>query len=58
MTAKKIIEQILMTHPEISREQILERLDREKRKTGSFISDDVILRMIAAEFGGFGSRLE
>lgn len=51
MTAEKIIEQILVTHPEISREQILERLDREKRKTGSFISDDVILRMIAAEFG-------
>lgn len=51
MTAKKMIEQILATHPEISREQILERLDREKRKTGSFISDDVLLRMIAAEFG-------
>jgi len=51
MTAKKIIEQILATHPEISREQILERLDREKRKTGSFISNDVLLRMIAAEFG-------
>jgi len=51
MTAKKIIEQILATHPEISREQILERLDREKRKTDSFISDDVLLRMIAAEFG-------
>jgi len=51
MTAKKMIEQILATHPEISREQILERLDREKRKTGSFIADDVLLRMIAAEFG-------
>jgi len=51
MTAKKMIEQILATHPEISREQILERLDREKTKTGSFISDDVLLRMIAAEFG-------
>jgi ssDNA-binding replication factor A large subunit len=51
MTAKKMIEQILATHPEISMEQILERLDREKRKTGSFISDDVLLRMIAAEFG-------
>jgi ssDNA-binding replication factor A large subunit len=51
MTAKKMIEQILATHPEISRERILERLDREKRKTGSFISDDVLLRMIAAEFG-------
>lgn len=51
MTAKKMIEQILAAHPEISREQILERLDREKTKTGSFISDDVLLRMIAAEFG-------
>lgn len=51
MTTKKMIEQILLRHPEISREQILERLDREKRKTGSFISDDVLLRMIAAEFG-------
>lgn len=51
MTAKKMIEQILATHPEISREQILERLDREKTKTGSFISNDVLLRMIAAEFG-------
>lgn len=51
MTAKKIIEQILVTHPEISREEILERLDKEKTKTGSFISDDVLLRMIAAEFG-------
>jgi len=51
MTTKKIIEQILATHPEISREEILERLDNEKTKTGSFISDDVLLRMIAAEFG-------
>jgi ssDNA-binding replication factor A large subunit len=51
MAAKKIIEQILMRHPEISREEILKRLDKEKRKTGSFISDDVLLRMIAAEFG-------
>ena len=51
MMAKKMIEQILATHPEISREQILERLDREKTKTGSFISDDILLRMIAAEFG-------
>ena len=51
MTAKKIIEQILLRHPEISRKEILKRLDKEKTKTGSFISDDVLLRMIAAEFG-------
>jgi len=51
MTAKKTIEQILTRHPEISREQLLEKLDKEKTKTGSFISDDVLLRMIAAECG-------
>ena len=51
MAAREIIEHILMRHPQISREEILERLAREKRKTGSFISDDILLRMIAAEFG-------
>jgi len=51
MTNEEIIEQILIGHPQISREEILERLDKEKRKTGSFISDDALLRMIAAEFG-------
>jgi ssDNA-binding replication factor A large subunit len=56
MSAKKIIEQILAMHPEISRERILERLDKEKMKTSSFISDDVLLRMIAAEFGVEASK--
>jgi len=51
MTTERIIEQILSKCPEISREEILERLEREKSKTGGFISDDSLLRMIAAEFG-------
>ena len=51
MAAEKIMEQILSNHPEISREEILERLNREKRKTGGLIADDALLRMIAAEFG-------
>jgi replication factor A1 len=50
MSAEKIIEQILSRRPEISREEILEKLEMEKRKTGGFISDAVLLRMIAAEF--------
>ena len=49
MTVERIIEQILSTHPEISREEILQRVDKEKRKTGGFIAHDVLLRMIAAE---------
>lgn len=51
MTTERIIKQILSMHPEISRKEILERLEREKRKTGGFISEGTLLRMIAAEFG-------
>jgi replication factor A1 len=50
MSTEKIIEQILSERPEISREEILEKLEMEKRKTGGFISDKALLRMIAAEF--------
>ncbi|MDH5459731.1 MAG: OB-fold nucleic acid binding domain-containing protein [Candidatus Bathyarchaeota archaeon] len=53
---EKIIEQILSRHPEISREEILERLEREKRKTDGLISDEILLRMIAAELGVEFSR--
>jgi len=51
MSTEAIIEQILSRHPEISRDEILERLEKEKRKTGGFISEVTLLRMIAAEFG-------
>ena len=50
MSTEKIIEQILSRRPEISREEILEKLEMEKRKTGGLISDKTLLRMIAAEF--------
>lgn len=51
MTKEKVIEQILSSHPEISREEILERLERKKRKTDGLIADETLLRMIAAELG-------
>jgi ssDNA-binding replication factor A large subunit len=50
MSAEKIIEQILSARPEIARKEILEKLEMKKSKTGGFISDAVLLRMIAAEF--------
>ena len=50
MSTEKIIEQILSRRPEISRKEILEKLEMEKRKTDGFISDETLLRMIAAEF--------
>jgi replication factor A1 len=46
-----IINQIMTICPMVSRNQILERLGNEKRKTGGFISEEILLRMIAAEFG-------
>jgi replication factor A1 len=51
MSIEKLIEQILSKHPEISREELMKRLEREKEKTAGFISDKSLLRMIAAEFG-------
>jgi replication factor A1 len=50
MSTEEIIEQILSRRPELSREEILEKLEMEKRKTGGFISEETLLRMIAAEF--------
>jgi replication factor A1 len=51
MTKEELIERILSDNPEISREEILERLEGERRKTGGLMADEVLLRMIAAELG-------
>jgi len=51
MAAEQLIEQILSKHPEVPREQIEARLAKEKKKTNDLISDEILLRMIAAEFG-------
>ena len=50
MSPERIIEQILSRRPEISREEILEKLEKERRKTDGFFSDETLLRMVAAEF--------
>ena len=49
--SEDVINQIVTLCPMISRDQILKRLDKEKQKTGGFISEETLLRMIAAEFG-------
>ena len=51
MTTEEIIQQILSKRPEISREEILERLKTEKSKTGGLIADATLLRLIAAKYG-------
>ncbi|MGQ9507403.1 MAG: OB-fold nucleic acid binding domain-containing protein [Candidatus Bathycorpusculaceae bacterium] len=51
MSVEKLIEQILSRRPEISREALMEKLEKEREKTAGFISDESLLRLIAAEFG-------
>jgi len=56
MTAEEIIEQILSKHPEISREEILGKLEKEKKKAHGLIEDAILLRMVAAGFGVESSK--
>jgi len=51
MTTQDIIEKILAKNPEISQEQILEKLKAEKSRTGGLLGDDTLLRLIAAKYG-------
>jgi len=51
MNAEEIVCEILAARPEVTRQQILERVEGEKKKTGGLISDETLLRMVAAELG-------
>lgn len=51
MTIEQMIEQIRSKHPEISKDEIAERLKIEKHRTNGFISEDTLMRMIAIELG-------
>jgi len=51
MTAEQIIAHILSKHPEASIEEIVKKLEKERHKTNGLISDEILLRIIAAELG-------
>jgi replication factor A1 len=51
MTTDHVIASILSQHPEITREEITEQLEKERRRTNGFISEKTLLRMIAARLG-------
>jgi ssDNA-binding replication factor A large subunit len=51
MKSQEIVDRILSSCPGVSKDQVLERLEAERVKTGGFISDEALLRLIAAEFG-------
>jgi|Deesub1362A_J573_1020465.scaffolds.fasta_scaffold02250_8 replication factor A1 len=51
MSINEIIDKIIDKNPHISREQLLERLKKEKTKIGGLISDETLMRMIATDLG-------
>ena len=51
MSNEELIQQIMSKHTEVSREHILESLEAEKEKTGGLISNETLLRLIAARYG-------
>jgi ssDNA-binding replication factor A large subunit len=51
MTIEQMLNRILSSCPSLSKEEILERLEKEKGRTGGLISDEILMRFVAAEFG-------
>ena len=51
MTTQDIIQKILAKNPEVSREKIFEKLRHERVRTGGLLSDETLLRLIAAKYG-------
>ena len=51
MTTQDLIQEIQRQNPLISQEQILERLQAERTRTGGLLGDETLLRLIAAKYG-------
>ncbi|XHH08446.1 MAG: OB-fold nucleic acid binding domain-containing protein [Candidatus Bathyarchaeia archaeon] len=51
MTTQEIIAGILAKHPEMSEQQIQETLLQERARSGGLLSDETLLRLIAARHG-------
>ena len=51
MTIQDLIQEIQRQNPLISQEQILEKLQTERAKTGGLLGDETLLRLIAAKYG-------
>jgi len=51
MTTQDLIREIRAKNPQISQEQIQEKLKAERARTGGLLRDETLLRLIAAKFG-------
>lgn len=46
-----LIDAIISKNPKVSKEELLRNLEEKRKKSGGLISDEVLLRMVAAELG-------
>jgi replication factor A1 len=51
MTTQEIIDKILEENPEVSQDEVLKKLQFEKSRTDGLLSDETLLRLIAAKYG-------
>lgn len=51
MSVDDVLDRIVAGSPAVSRKQVLARLEVERKRVGGLISDESLLRVIAAEFG-------
>lgn len=51
MTTQEIIDEILKKNPQITQDGIIKKLQLEKDRTGGLLSDETLLRLIAAKYG-------
>jgi replication factor A1 len=51
MTTQHLIDEIIAKNPQISQAQIMANLEDERTKTGGLLTDETLLRLIAAKLG-------
>ncbi|MBS7632661.1 hypothetical protein KEJ15_03435 [Candidatus Bathyarchaeota archaeon] len=51
MELARLIEKIRIKHPELTEKEIMDKLVSASKRTGGLISDQILMRMIAAELG-------
>lgn len=51
MTTQEITQKILAANPELTEQQLAEKVEAEKQKCGGLLGDETILRLIAARYG-------
>ncbi|MEA2089968.1 MAG: OB-fold nucleic acid binding domain-containing protein [Thermoproteota archaeon] len=51
MNSEKIVQRILSSRPDLSHEEVLEKIKEKKTKAGGYFTDDAAARIVASELG-------